>query len=150
MSFLPEFRVTVSHTDGRAVIGVHGELDLATAPALDAALEQLSNPNGRAARQGGPPYDPAWAPQTAAPDALRSLPRHLTIDLTDTTFVDVAGVRAVCRCAEVARALGLQVSIVPGRRQSRRVFELCGAREDLVPEREPPRSHGTPRRRRRL
>ena len=77
-------RTTVA---GRPALTVRGELDLATAPQLAAAVDAL----------------------------LSSAPPAFAVDLTPTTFLDSSGARELVRVARQAAAAGITVHIVAPR-----------------------------------
>lgn len=83
------------------VLAVRGELDLATGSELErvCAVELMN---------------------AGAIDALR-------IDFAGVSFVDVAGVRTVLRCAELASGYGAVCLVVAYGAQAQRVFTMCGA-----------------------
>ena len=64
--------ISVQHRDGVVVLAVEGEIDIATAPVLDAAVA----------------------------DALAEKPAALVIDLSGVTFLASAGVRILVQTAE--------------------------------------------------
>lgn len=69
---------------GRPALTVRGELDLATAPELGAAVDAL----------------------------LASAPPALVIDLTDTYFLDSSGARELVRIARMAAARHVDLHVV--------------------------------------
>ncbi len=87
-----------------AAVTVAGEIDAATAPRVQDALE----------------------------DALRAASEMVVIDLTETSFVDSNGVDAILRFDRRATAGGLGVVIVGAQPQVRRVFDLCGLGFELA------------------
>lgn len=94
-----QFAVERSSVDGRAVLLVTGELDVATAPVLEASVEAL----------------------------LRDRPAHgLVVDLTPTTFLDSTGCRQLARAARSARTAGLDAAVVcpRGNTTVRRVLDF--------------------------
>jgi anti-anti-sigma factor len=97
------FWVSVDRIAGRIVVRPRGELDLATAPALEQTVSDAL------ARVDG----------TGAVDAVE-------FDLGGLQFLDVAGARAIRRCEALARAQGLEFTAGRAGRQARFVFELCG------------------------
>jgi anti-anti-sigma factor len=72
---------------GRPCLTVRGELDLSTAPQLDAAVEELLS--------GGP--------------------RAFVVDLTPTTFLDSSGARALLRVTKQAAAAGAALHVLAPR-----------------------------------
>jgi anti-anti-sigma factor len=95
----PPFSLEISDADGRTVIAARGELDLATAPALeDALLPRL--------RDG----------------------RHAIIDLRDLQFMDSSGVRVLIAAHHAAQERGGRLSLVRLADGSpiQRVLEISG------------------------
>jgi anti-anti-sigma factor len=92
------FDVKNTTVRGHPVLDVRGELDLLTAPALAAAVDQ----------------------------ALAGRPSLLAIDLTATTFIDSSGARQLVRAARGASRAGTVVQLVcpPGNRPVRLVIDL--------------------------
>jgi anti-sigma B factor antagonist len=94
---IPGFTVSIQHLGRRVVVAPHGELDLATAPEL---TERMSEALGH-------DFD------------------EIVLQLTDVEFVDLAGVRAIARCEELADAHGASFAVTDPQPQARRLFELC-------------------------
>jgi anti-anti-sigma factor len=84
--------------EGRSTLRVRGELDIATAPQLSAAVA----------------------------DVLASGASSLVIDLSETTFLDSSGARQLVRAARAAgeRDASLQVLCPAGNRPVRLVLDL--------------------------
>jgi len=82
---------------GTLELVLHGELDVATAPRVDAALA-----------------------------ALRDDERELRVDLSDLAFLDSTGLRTLLRASRVAQERGGRLAMVPGPSAVQRVFELTG------------------------
>ena len=78
------FDVERTTFDGRRLLTVRGDLDLATAPQLGAAVEAL----------------------------LPASPRGLVVDLTPTTFLDSSGARQLVHIARAAADHGVPLHIV--------------------------------------
>jgi anti-sigma B factor antagonist len=89
-------RVSTEEQDGRILIKVAGELDLASAPRIEEAL--------RAAEEKGP--------------AL------LVLDLRELDFMDSTGLRAILAADARAREADRRVAVVQGNENIRRVFEV--------------------------
>jgi anti-sigma B factor antagonist len=51
---------------------------------------------------------------------------RLVLDLSQLTFMDVAGIRALVRCHQRAVKLGTNLQLIPGSSEPRRILELCG------------------------
>jgi anti-sigma B factor antagonist len=77
------FSATVSHENGHLLLRLAGELDVATAPALQQAVSELVGPQLR----------------------------DLTLDLEALSFVSVAGLRAFCGAREAADSVGAAFSL---------------------------------------
>lgn len=86
------------HLDGGCTLLLRGELDMASAPALDLALRRLC---------------------TDGTDAL-------TLDLSELTFTDSTGLRALLLADELCRQHACTLVVVPGPPQIQRLFELTG------------------------
>lgn len=97
------FRCDVARDDGAVRITVEGELDLATAPAVEAALRE--------------PVD-------------GDLERRV-LDLRAVTFMDSSGLRTILSANGAARREGWSLQIVPGPPAVQRIFEICGVADGL-------------------
>jgi anti-sigma B factor antagonist len=95
---------------GGLLLSVEGEVDLATAPALDAALER----------------------------ALLSQRASVIVDLREVNLVDASGLRLLLRRECNARAGGRRLIVVKGPPHVHRVFVLTGVSERLTMVDEPP------------
>ena len=93
---LPSFALRVERDDSVATVVVSGELDLATAPRLCAAVAD----NGDV--------------------------ELLVLDLSATTFIDSTGVRALLNAERRGLGSGSRVVVVAGDGAVRRLLELCG------------------------
>lgn len=86
------------------LLSISGELDLAVTKHLRDALERIE----------------------------RSAPKRLEIDLSELSFIDVAGVRAIVSAYKRAvERGGPELSIRPGPRGVQRVFSLVGFADEL-------------------
>jgi anti-sigma B factor antagonist len=94
------FAIAIRDEPTGTVVAVTGELDLLSAPQLRTALEALLPANAR----------------------------HIAIDLTDTTFMDSAGVHAVLDASH--RAAG-HLAVICAKGPVRQVIELLGLTEVL-------------------
>ena len=100
------FRLVIEeHASGSRVIGVHGELDLATMDILSAALTT--------ARRDG---------------------RDVVVDLGPCEFIDSSGIRSLINGAEAHRRVALAFEVVCPRenQQASRVIDLVGLSELVV------------------
>jgi anti-sigma B factor antagonist len=93
---LPSFELAVERYDAVATVVVSGELDLATAPRLSAAVAEHGDAE------------------------------LLVLDMTATTFIDSTGVRALLHADRRSLGSGSRLVIVAGDGAVRRVLELCG------------------------
>jgi anti-anti-sigma factor len=97
-----DFEVAVKRDGGRLVVAPRGELDLATVPRVEDALR---SPEG---------------PVT-----------HITLDLTEVSFMDTSGLRLVLEEEKRATQNGRTYSLVPGPPAVQRIFELSGVADRL-------------------
>jgi anti-sigma B factor antagonist len=93
--------ISAASADGGTVLTLSGELDIASAPALERALDDFG----------------------------ASLPRRLVIDLTEVTFMDSTGLRALLLARQRPADGDHELLLRPGPRQVQRVFELSGTLE---------------------
>jgi anti-sigma B factor antagonist len=84
--------------DGSLRMRAHGELDLATASALDEDLI----------------------------DCDLNQPWHLVVDLSDVPFIDAAGLRVLIRARERLESSGGELLIASPSRQVARLLEVAG------------------------
>ncbi len=94
---IPGFTVSIQRLGRRVVVAPHGELDLATAPEL---AERISEAFGHGLDE-------------------------VVLQLTDVEFLDLAGIRAIAQCEELAEAQGASFAVTDPLPQARRLFELC-------------------------
>jgi anti-anti-sigma factor len=96
------FEAQVARERGRTVVAPTGELDIATCEALERRVAPLvTDENNEEAEN------------------------HIVVDLSGLVFIDVAGMRALLRCARLAEERGVRLSIALGSERVRRLFELC-------------------------
>jgi anti-anti-sigma factor len=98
-----------SHVDSRRENGVfvvapRGDVDLATAPGVQAALESRE------------PSDDC-----------------VLLDLRAVDFLDTSGLRLIVGYAERARADGFDFAVVRGSARVHRIFEIAGLGQDEIP-----------------
>lgn len=104
------FTAVLERLGDESVLRLAGELDLATVPEAEAAMERA-----------------------------RSEPlRPLKLDLSRLTFVDSSGLRLIMELAGACRAEGRRLSIAAGPRMVQRVFEVAGVL-DVLPFEKPDR-----------
>lgn len=103
-------RVDLRNGADDVLLSVHGELDLVTAPELEAALER-AGPAGRG---------------------------RLIIDLRGVSFLDSTGLVLLLRHEREAAAGGRRLIVVKGPAHVQRVFDLTGMSERLTMVDEPP------------
>ncbi len=103
---MPPSRLSVatSAADGRTVLRLDGELDIATLPELT----------------------------TCAHLALREGPEELVLDLGDLTFFGSAGVTALIEIDDAARLAGCRVTVVRVPAMALRVLTIVGVTQRLT------------------
>ena len=94
----PPFRVSVSRSDGRVLVAVDGELDLATAPELRDVLVALSEDGDK----------------------------EVTLDLTGLEFIDSTGLSVLVMTFTRARAAGGSLVIRNPSQSVTRILEITG------------------------
>jgi anti-sigma B factor antagonist len=99
----PQLELRDHATGTRHVLELSGELDMASSPALDAAVRQIC---------------------TGATEAL-------TVDLSRLTFMDSTGLRVVLLAKELCEQHGCEFLVTPGPAQIQRLFEVTGILERL-------------------
>ncbi len=87
----------------RVVITMDGELDMANAPALQAAIES---------------------------DELAS-PKAVVLDLQGLTFLDSTGLRVILAARELCWRRGQEFAVTPGSAQVQRLLSVTGVGEHL-------------------
>jgi anti-anti-sigma factor len=94
----PRLEIQEHQLDGRCTLVLRGELDMASAPTLDVALRRVS---------------------TGVTDVL-------TLDLSELTFMDSTGLRALLLAGELCRQSASELIVIPGPPQIQRLFEVTG------------------------
>ena len=89
---------------GCAVLALHGDLDVATAPALT----------------------------TAAFAAVESAPRHIVVDARELDFCDSTGLAVFVRMAAQLKPYGLNLAVAGAQPIVRRILEVSGLDEAFV------------------
>src|ERR1700690_1721103 len=102
-----QLRVAVSTVGSTSTIRLQGEWDLAGGPAISQAVAQT----------------------------LEGRPECLVLDLSRLNFMDSCGIHVTAELWERSAAEHFRFVAIPGTRQMRRVFELCGLTGALSPER---------------
>lgn len=103
MAVPDHFRVEVRHASDRVVLALRGELDLASAPALQAEIEEAAG--------GGAP--------------------RIVLDLTDLEFIDSTGLRIMLAAHENARERGQELVLTQASEQVQRLLRITGVGEHL-------------------
>ena len=93
----PAFRVLTNESGARVEIAIQGELDLATAPRLDAEFERVGELDGI---------------------------EVVVVDLRDLAFLDSTGLEAIVKFDARSRAAGVEVAVVRGPRAVERLFAV--------------------------
>lgn len=96
MGLRPDLRVELARLDDASVVSAHGEIDIATAPTVDAALDT--------ARGAG----------------------ALVLDLRGVEFIDTSGLRIIFRERQRAEAEGYAFVVVRGPNQVQRLLDVAG------------------------
>jgi anti-anti-sigma factor len=99
----PRLTLRTAHREGIYVVAPYGELDLATAPDLQRAMDRAE-----------------------ATDA-----REIVLDLSNLSFLDSTGLRLVIHADARSRSDGNRLRILRGTPSVHRVFDLCGLGERL-------------------
>jgi anti-anti-sigma factor len=110
----PTFEVQQSVRDGRHTLILSGELDLAVAAGLEATILGLCGEGVNA----------------------------IELDLSQLTFMDSTGLRAVLRAQELCAEHGYDFLVIPGNGQVQRLLELTGT-TDVLPLADAPPSPPT-------
>ena len=94
-----------TQTSGRAtMLTLSGELDLLSAPALERALERLSESDAEL----------------------------IIVDLRGLEFMDSTGLHLLVQAQQNAHASGRRLALIKGGEQVQRLFELTGVTENLT------------------
>jgi anti-sigma B factor antagonist len=111
-----QLQIAHDQEGGRERLALAGELDVVTAPSLDAAVEQL----------------------------LSGRVESLILDLRSVTFIDSSGLRTVLTTLDSCRETGCELLLIPGDGACLRLFGITGVLDDLpLWEPEIERSSGT-------
>jgi anti-sigma B factor antagonist len=102
----PNFSAVATHVDGRTVVELRGELDMATAPALAERLQQLTD--------GG-----------AGP---------VTLDVSGLEFCDSSGLAVLVESHRRGRARGVTVALRSPSRALRRLLSVTHLEDLLEPD----------------
>jgi anti-sigma B factor antagonist len=105
----PGLRLAARAEGPRHTVVLVGELDLATAPELDAIAERVCSEGAR----------------------------ELVLDLRELSFIDSTGLRAILVTRERCEGHGCELFLTPGPPAVERLFDLTGMRSQLR-FREPP------------
>ena len=98
------FGLAVRRENRRTVLIPTGELDLSSAPELEAELERVS----------------------------RSLVEAVIVDLRAVSVIDSTGLRVILNANEKAQANDAQFAVIAGTDQVRKLFDLTEASETLT------------------
>jgi len=90
--------MSVDTVDGRIVVHVAGEVDLANAPELDAQLATV----------------------------MSDSPSQLVVDLTDVTFMDSTGLGVLVRALKRSRELEIRLDLIVTNERVLKVFGITG------------------------
>jgi anti-sigma B factor antagonist len=98
-----QFSLSDRAEENRHVIALSGELDIASAPALESKVGELCT-DGAAA---------------------------IVIDLSELAFIDSTGLRTILGAQSVCKEQACDFSLVPGQKSVQRLFVLTGLLEHL-------------------
>ena len=102
---MSELRVTVESQDAKTVtLRVAGELDIGSAPGFKKALKQAEGQN----------------------------PETVVLDLSELTFMDSTGIRAILQARSRAAAAGRNLALVPGPPNVQQIFAVTGLDKHLT------------------
>ena len=90
--------MSVDTADGRIVVHVAGEVDLANAPELDEQLAAL----------------------------MAQAPAHLVVDLAEVTFMDSTGLGVLVRALKRSRELQIRLDLIVTNERVLKVFGITG------------------------
>jgi anti-anti-sigma factor len=110
--FFPTFGLHQTSSGGEHVLVLAGELDLASVSQLGDAVADL-------------PMDHTTS---------------LLLDLHELTFIDCAGIRSIVAIQDLCSKQRCGFSVVPGREQVLRLFELCELTDRLCFRNDDPRA----------
>jgi anti-anti-sigma factor len=94
----PRLGIRLQGQGDRRTLALTGEMDLATAPALEGAVIRLCK------------------------DGIK----RLVLDLSQLEFIDGSGLRAVSAARLTCRDTGCELCIIPGRKELHRLFTISG------------------------
>lgn len=98
-----QLQIDVRREAERAVVALDGELDMASAPLLERALQD----------------------EQIGPDTM------LVLDLQALQFIDSTGLRAILSLRESARERGQQFAVTRGSPQVQRLLDITGVSDHL-------------------
>ena len=93
----PAFRILTNESGPRVEIAIHGELDLATAPRLDAEFARIGELDGV---------------------------EVVLVDLRELAFLDSTGLEAIMKFEARSRQQGVDLAVVRGPRAVERLFSV--------------------------
>lgn len=99
---IEHLRIEVRQEPDRAVVCLHGELDLASAPLLQSEIENIADDDGA-----------------------------LVLDLEDLQFIDSTGLRIILATHERSRERGQEFAVTRGSQQVQRLLSITRVGEHL-------------------
>jgi anti-sigma B factor antagonist len=99
---IEHLRIEVRREPDRAVVCLHGELDLASAPLLQSEIENIAGDDGA-----------------------------LVLDLEDLQFIDSTGLRIILATHERSRERGQEFAVTRGPQQVQRLLSITRVGEHL-------------------
>ena len=116
MAALPDFRIETVKSDSGYMIKLGGELDSATSGELIAQFEQVAVQGGAG---GGVTSGAGSAPRVA-------------LDLSDLTFIDSSGLRAIILVERGAGERGISLTIVPPPEPLTELLQIAGVSDHVT------------------
>jgi anti-sigma B factor antagonist len=116
----PDFSCATRREHGRAVVSVQGDIDIATAPTLYAALRDALHDTTDDTTDD------------AKRDAKRDATELVVADFAEVTFIDSSGVQCLLAAQRDADQEGAKLGVQNARPNVFLVFELLGLTDQLV------------------
>jgi anti-sigma B factor antagonist len=98
-----QLRIEVRHETDRVILGLAGELDIASAPRLQEAIESVG-------------VDPSAT---------------VVLDLQQLRFIDSTGLRVILSARARSQEHGKELAVTPGSQQVQRLLSVTGVSEHL-------------------
>ena len=103
MGVLEQLRIDVRHEPDRVVLVLEGELDMASAPLLQNAIDGADMSGGR----------------------------MIVLDLQALQFIDSTGLRVILAVRKLCAERGQEIAVTPGSQQVERLLSVTGVADHL-------------------